>query len=148
MLLVAIAAAARMPKKKPVIEHWPDGTVIDGWFQDRGKVDVKTLGRQYVITDYGVKRDSTIVQTEALQMLIENAIKHNEHTQAHPLVVDVTADHGKLCVSNPKRLIHGAVSATVGQHNVVERYRLLTRKKVCIEDAPDHYRVTLPLLPA
>ena len=84
----------------------------------------------------------------ALQMLIENAIKHNEHTQAHPLVVDVTADHGKLCVSNPKRLIHGAVSATVGQHNVVERYRLLTRKKVCIEDAPDHYRVTLPLLPA
>ena len=71
MLLVAIAAAARMPKKKPVIEHWPDGTVIDGWFQDRGKVDVKTLGRQYVITDYGVKADSTIVQTEALQMLIE-----------------------------------------------------------------------------
>lgn len=84
----------------------------------------------------------------ALQMLIENAIKHNEHTQAHPLVVDVTADHGKLCVSNPKRLIQGAVSATVGQHNIVERYRLLTRKKVCIEDAPDHYRVTLPLLPA
>ena len=84
----------------------------------------------------------------ALQMLIENAIKHNEHTQAHPLVVDVTADHGKLCVSNPKRLIQGAVSTTVGQHNIVERYRLLTRKKVRIEDAPDYYRVTLPLLPA
>ncbi len=84
----------------------------------------------------------------ALQMLIENAIKHNEHTQAHPLVVDVTADHGKLCVSNPKRLIQGAVSTTVGQHNIVERYRLLTRKKVRIEDAPEYYRVTLPLLPA
>ena len=84
----------------------------------------------------------------ALQMLIENAIKHNEHTQAHPLVVDVTADHGKLCVSNPKRLIQGAASATVGQHNIVERYRLLTRKKVRIEDGPEYYRVTLPLLPA
>lgn len=83
----------------------------------------------------------------ALQMLIENAIKHNEHTQAHPLVVDVTTDHGKLCVSNPKRLIQGVASATVGQHNIVERYRLLTRKKVRIEDAPEYYRVTLPFLP-
>lgn len=84
----------------------------------------------------------------ALQMLIENAIKHNEHTQAHPLVVDVTAEHGKLCVSNRKRLIQGAASASVGQHNIVERYRLLTRRKVLIEDTPDDYRVTLPLLPA
>ena len=84
----------------------------------------------------------------ALQMLIENAIKHNEHTQAHPLVVDVTAGHGEVCVSNPKRLLPQVESATVGQHNIIERYRLLTRKKVCIEDTPDHYRVTLPLLPA
>lgn len=85
---------------------------------------------------------------ESWEMLIENAIKHNEHTQAHPLVMDVTVDNGNLCVSNPKRLIQGAESASVGLHNIVERYRLLTRKKVCIEDAPDHYRVTLPLLPA
>jgi LytS/YehU family sensor histidine kinase len=84
----------------------------------------------------------------ALQMLIENAIKHNEHTQAHPLVIDVTAEGGKLCVSNPKRLLPKPESATVGQHNIVERYRLLTKKKVRIEDTPDHYRVTLPLLPA
>lgn len=84
----------------------------------------------------------------ALQMLIENAIKHNEHTQTHPLVINVTAEGGKLSVSNPKRLLPNPESATVGQHNIVERYRLLTRKKVHIEDAPDFYRVTLPLLPA
>lgn len=84
----------------------------------------------------------------ALQVLIENAIKHNEHTQTHPLVVDVTAVNGELCVSNPKRLLPEVESATVGQHNIIERYRLLTHKRVRIEDAPDHYRVTLPLLPA
>ena len=83
----------------------------------------------------------------ALQILIENAIKHNEHTKEHPLVVDVTAGHGEICVSNPKQLIPDAESTAVGQHNIVERYRLLTRKKVRIEDTPDHYRVTIPLLP-
>lgn len=71
LLLLTLTAVARMPKKKPVVEQWPDGTVMDAWFRNTTKVDVQTLGRQYVITDYGVKHDSTIVQTEALQMLID-----------------------------------------------------------------------------
>ena len=84
----------------------------------------------------------------ALQMLIENAIKHNEHTHANPLVINVTAEEGQLSVSNPKRTLPKTESTTVGQHNIEERYRLLTRKKVRIEDAPDYYRVIIPLLPA
>ena len=62
--------------------------------------------------------------------------------------MNVTAGHGEVCVSNPKRLLPQVESATVGQHNIVERYRLLTHKRVRIEDARDYYRVTLPLLPA
>ena len=60
----------------------------------------------------------------------------------------VTAEGGQLSVSNPKRILPKPESTAVGQHNIVERYRLLTKKKVRIEDTPDHYRVTLPLLPA
>lgn len=52
---------------------WPDGTKMDAWFQDTTKVDVKRLGRQYVITDYGVKPDSTLLQTEAIQAVIDKA---------------------------------------------------------------------------
>ena len=83
-----------------------------------------------------------------LQMLIENAIKHNEHTREHPLVVDISADGNGICVSNPKRLLPKADSTSVGHHNIVERYRLLTRKKVHIHETDSNYDVTIPLLPA
>ncbi len=54
-------------------DNWPDGTKIDSWFDNTTKVDVNLLGKQYVVTDYGVKNDSTIVQTEALQTVIDKA---------------------------------------------------------------------------
>ena len=82
----------------------------------------------------------------SLQMLIENAIKHNEHTQACPLLIDVTSDGQHISVSNRKQPITTAESTSVGQHNIVERYRLLTSQKVTISNTQDEYRVTIPLL--
>lgn len=60
-------------KKGLQTETWPDNTVIDEWFKDTTKVNVEALGRQYVITDYGVKGDSTLVQTSAIQQVIDRA---------------------------------------------------------------------------
>ena len=54
-------------------ETWPDGTPMEAWIKDTTKVDLKTLGRQYVVTDYGVKNDSTLLQTEAIQAVIDRA---------------------------------------------------------------------------
>ena len=39
--------------KKEVKPQWPDGSTISEWFTDTAKIDVKTLGKQYVITKYG-----------------------------------------------------------------------------------------------
>ena len=83
----------------------------------------------------------------ALQMLIENAIKHNEHTQARPLTIDVTAEGQHISVSNKKLPITTAESTNVGLHNILERYRLLTSKKVIINSTIDEYCVTIPLIP-
>ncbi len=53
---------------------FPDGTPIPGWFlKNNEPVNVKTLGKQYRITDYHVKTDSTIVQTAAIQSVIDRA---------------------------------------------------------------------------
>ena len=57
--------------KRQKVDLWPDGTPIDAWFSDTTKVDVGTLGKQYVITDYGVIRDSMLLQTEAIQRVID-----------------------------------------------------------------------------
>ena len=68
------AYAAKKKSKKAKVEKqelWPDGTPMDAWFGNATKVDVKTLGRQYVITDYGVSKDSTVVQTQKIQAVID-----------------------------------------------------------------------------
>ena len=54
-------------------DNWPNGTPMDKWFSDTSKVDASTLGQQYVVTDYGVSNDSTIVQTQQLQAVIDKA---------------------------------------------------------------------------
>ncbi len=52
-------------------ELWPDGTPMDAWFSDTAKINVDQLGKKYVLTDYGVKNDSNIIQTEAVQHVID-----------------------------------------------------------------------------
>ena len=82
-----------------------------------------------------------------LQMLIENAIKHNEHTQAYPLVIDVTAQGQHISVRNSRQPIPTSEGTNLGQHNIIERYRLLTSKKVVIHFTDNAYCVTIPLIP-
>ena len=54
-------------------QNFPDGTPIPTWFSDTRVAAPETLGKQYVVTDYGVKADSTLVQTEAIQSIIDQA---------------------------------------------------------------------------
>ena len=68
LLLLVICTNA---KKRAATGLWPDGTPIDAWFNDTTKIDVETLGRKYVITDYGVTTDSTFLQTQAIQQVID-----------------------------------------------------------------------------
>ena len=84
----------------------------------------------------------------ALQMLIENAIKHNEHTQACPLIIDVTSNGQRISVSNRKQPITTAEGTHVGQHNITERYRLLTNEKVLLQNDTENYCVTIPIIEA
>lgn len=52
-------------------EVFPDGTPIPEWFRQNEAVDVKTLGKIYRITDYGVANDSSVIQTEKIQAVID-----------------------------------------------------------------------------
>lgn len=54
-------------------EQFPDGKQIPEWFSKNEKIDINTLGKQYRITDHGVVNDSTSVQTERLQAIIDLA---------------------------------------------------------------------------
>ncbi|MCM1078715.1 MAG: glycosyl hydrolase family 28 protein [Bacteroidales bacterium] len=70
-LLLFVISLSSNAAKKNTGGIWPDGTKIASWFSDKRKVAVDTLGRQYVITDYGVKNDSTVIQTSRIQAVID-----------------------------------------------------------------------------
>ena len=72
-LALLIATLPAVGKKKVKTELFPDGTPIPAWFSDTTKVSQEMLGKRYVITEYGVSTDSTVVQTERIQAVINKA---------------------------------------------------------------------------
>ena len=74
-LLTIVLSTGAKKKVTNQLPQWPDGTVMSEWFTDTAKIDVKTLGKQYVITKYGVKNDPTILQTQQIQAVIDRCQK-------------------------------------------------------------------------
>lgn len=75
LLIICTTLLAAVADATPTDGLWPDGTQIDKWFSNTQKVDNATLGKRYVVTDYGVDKDSTTVQTTAIQRTIDLAAK-------------------------------------------------------------------------
>lgn len=73
VLVIALSAVAVRAENSREYERtfFPDGTAVSAWFGDTVKVDVDKLGPKYLVTEYGVKEDSTIVQTDELQKVID-----------------------------------------------------------------------------
>ena len=57
-------------------EFFPDGLKMDEWFHDYSFAQPRELGKSYDIRHYGVKKDSTLVQTQAIQAVIDLAAEN------------------------------------------------------------------------
>jgi len=68
MAMLALSVSAKTKGQKTL---WPDGSPMEAFFSNTAKVDVATLGRQYVITDFGVRNDSSLLQTAEIQAVID-----------------------------------------------------------------------------
>lgn len=83
----------------------------------------------------------------SLQLLLENAVKHNVVSSLKPLSIKIYEEDGHLIIENninPKEAI--GKSTKVGLSNIADRYGLITRKKVVIENDNKTFKVRLPLL--
>ncbi|MDR2921471.1 MAG: exopolygalacturonase [Tannerella sp.] len=54
-------------------EMFPDGTPVPEWFSRNESTDIHKLGKHYRVTDYGIINDSTLLQTEGIQAVIDQA---------------------------------------------------------------------------
>ena len=73
MALLLTCSMAEGKKKVEKQELWPNGEPMAEWFRDTTKVKVQDLGRQYVLTSYGVRQGTTDIQTKQIQAVIDKA---------------------------------------------------------------------------
>jgi len=83
----------------------------------------------------------------SVQMLVENAIKHNEISDRKPLHLKIyTTDDQCLIVENQLQKKTGSEGSGTGIQNIRERYEFFTNKKVVIFENLEKYHVSIPLL--
>jgi hypothetical protein len=83
----------------------------------------------------------------SLQLLLENAVKHNMVTSTKPLHITIYEDGENLVVKNnlqPKQIVKK--SSGVGLDNIRQRYSLLTNKRVNINQQAESFAVAIPML--
>ncbi|WP_136480269.1 sensor histidine kinase [Cognatitamlana onchidii] len=82
----------------------------------------------------------------ALQLLVENAVKHNEISKLNPLLVKVYLEEDFLIVENTIKPRTTFVDSTGnGLVNLDKRYQILMKKNIVIRDADQVFKVKLPL---
>jgi len=82
-----------------------------------------------------------------LQLLVENAVKHNSALPERPLRILITTESDKLIVENnlqPKTT--KAPSANMGLQHIREKYRLLNKCGVYVQHSEKAFKVTIPLI--
>jgi LytS/YehU family sensor histidine kinase len=82
-----------------------------------------------------------------LQMLVENALKHNVVSREHPLVVTIRSEGDLLLVSNTIRPRTTSPRSTgFGLHSIQRRYQALTERPIVIDRDKGRFTVAIPLV--
>lgn len=83
----------------------------------------------------------------SLQLLLENAVKHNMVTSTKPLKIRIYEDQGQLIVENNMQLKQVVKKGSgVGLSNIKQRYAILTNKQVNINEQSGKFKVSIPML--
>jgi len=83
----------------------------------------------------------------SLQILMENAIKHNIVSSDKPLKIVVYAFNGKLVVSNNLQMKNQVNESTgIGLDNIRNRYKLLGNRQVEVTENELNFTVSIPLI--
>ena len=83
----------------------------------------------------------------SLQLLLENAIKHNYATSSKPLHIRIFSENGFLCIENNLQAREMVKEREgIGLSNIVQRYSLITDRNVYIEKSEQHFKVKVPIL--
>ncbi len=83
----------------------------------------------------------------SLQLLLENTVKHNVVSENKPLHIKIYIENGSLIIENnlqKKEVLQDRKG--VGLQNIIDRYALISQKKMIVEQTGNSFKVKLPIL--
>jgi len=105
------------------------------------------IGLSMVIRMNNVNAEDYLIPPLSLQTLIENAIKHNHFSEKNALDIEISIGEELITVVNQRNLKKFDIqSSKIGLSNLNERYSLIVNKNIGIQQTPEWFTVTLPLL--
>jgi len=107
---------------------------------------IRAAGKILLNIDIEEKYYEYYILPVSLQLLIENAIKHNKATIEKPLIIDVFAENDYILVKNNIQKPATKVQSTkIGLNNLSERVKILSGKEIIITTTNDEFIVKVPL---
>jgi YesN/AraC family two-component response regulator len=98
--------------------------------------------------DLPVEKQHHMIAPMVLQLLIENAIKHNIISKSKPLTINISiVDNAYLQVRNNLQLKTSTeITSQIGLKNIQKRYEYLCTKKIIIEQTDAYFTIKIPLV--
>ena len=100
----------------------------------------------YEVPTEPIDPDAKVVPL-SLQLLLENTVKHNIVSETKPLHIKIFIENEMLCIENnlQKKEVFGDRKG-VGLQNIIDRYGIISKKKIKIEQTTNQFIVKLPIL--
>ena len=107
---------------------------------------LQTRFESRVIFKIDVENNEGMIIPMALQLLIENGIKHNEASSKNPLTISISREKNTIKVTNNlQRKPNQDNSLKIGLENLKERYSFFD-KSIEISETETEYTVCIPIL--
>lgn len=92
--------------------------------------------------------DDQMIPPLSLQMLVENAVKHNIISKAQPLEISIYQDaqKGIIVENNLQKKDQQPYHLGIGLENIKKRYQRFLSDEILIEEEPAYFRVVLPVI--
>ena len=91
--------------------------------------------------------EDMVVAPLTLQMLVENAVKHNIISKADPLWIKMYQEENYIIVENNLQIKNNQQeSMGIGLPNIKERYQLLSDHELKMEDNNETFKVYIPIV--